>query len=564
MRNSSEDTAPFVRKHGIVIGGLGVSCDTAPSRQSYATMHCMRKQSKTSGSKRRLGNGQLPNERLSDYARSGYAQPEGYQGADAFGATRYRNRTDDGYVETAPQRENSPTPSTSDTYSVAGSRARYSAMGKRRRRRHRIVGAIAALAVVATHIAGSALGFFGNINAMLHSGLDSSLWSVLSKVNAGEPFYMLLLGTDESADRQDDEELAGVFRSDTIILTRVDPKKQTLTMVSIPRDTKVDLGEYGEQKINAAHAFGGATLAVQAVEDLTGLPISHYAEINFDGFIGLVDALGGVEVDVPMAIDDEDAGGHVDAGLQTLDSWQALTLCRARNAYEEVVGSGDLYRAANQRLVLGAIVKKVLSSDPATMANAINSCAQYVRTDLDVNAVLDLANQFRGFDSEQHLYTAVYPVVSEYTDDIWWDIAQEEEWEAMRARMEEGKAPLTEDVVDPTTGTILATAGDSAHGTVGDADAGTHSGRVIVRNGSPYDGAAAKAAKSLEQMGFKTDVDNADAFDYPETLVVYKDTTQSSEAQQIVDVLNCGNAVHNDGTYAFEGDFLVVIGADWS
>ena len=175
----------------------------------------MRKQSKTSGSKRRLGNGQLPNERLSDYARSGYAQPESYQGADAFGATRYRNRTDDGYVETAPQRENSPTPSTSDTYSVAGSRARYSAMGKRRRRRHRIVGAIAALAVVATLIAGSALGFFGNINAMLHSGLDSSLWSVLSKVNAGEPFYMLLLGTDESADRQDDEELAGVFRSDS-------------------------------------------------------------------------------------------------------------------------------------------------------------------------------------------------------------------------------------------------------------------------------------------------------------------------------------------------------------
>ena len=524
----------------------------------------MRKPGKTTGARRRLGSEPFPDERISDYAPDGYAAASDYRGADAFSADRYRNRMDSDYLETARQREYSPTPEAAESYSVSDSSARYAAAGKRRRKKRRITAAVAAVAIVAVLALGSAFGLFNGINSALHSGLDSSLWSVLTKVNAGEPFYMLLLGTDESADRQDDEELAGVFRSDTIILTRVDPKQQTLTLVSIPRDTQVDLGEYGTQKINAAHAFGGATLAVQAVEDLTGVAISHYAEIDFDGFIGLVDTLGGVEVDVPMTIDDEDAGGHVDAGLQTLDSWQALTLCRARNAYEEVVGSGDLYRAANQRLVLGAIVKKVLASDPATMANAINSCAQYVRTDLDVNAVLDLANQFRGFDSEQHLYTAVYPVVSEYTDDIWWDIAQEEEWEAMRARMEEGKAPLTEDIVDPTTGTVLATAGDSARGAVDSADAGTHSGLVIVRNGSQHDGAAAKAATALEQMGFKTDVDNADAFDYPETLVIYKDTTQSSEAQQIVDVLNCGNAVHNDGTYAFEGDFLVVIGADWS
>ncbi|MBQ3328369.1 MAG: hypothetical protein IJG88_00255, partial [Eggerthellaceae bacterium] len=139
----------------------------------------MRKQNRTTGARRHLGNGQLPDERLSDYARSGYAQPETYQGADAFSATRYRDRTDGGYAETAPQRENSPTPSTSDTYSVSGSRARYSAMGKRKRRKRRIVGALASLAVVATLVAGSAWGFFGNLNAMLHSGLDSSLWSVL-------------------------------------------------------------------------------------------------------------------------------------------------------------------------------------------------------------------------------------------------------------------------------------------------------------------------------------------------------------------------------------------------
>ena len=524
----------------------------------------MRKRSKTTGTKRRLVESRdHPRSAFADYAPDEYASTSDYQGANAFSADRYRNRTNDAYRETARQRENSPTPGADESYSVRSSGARYAAASKRRRRKRRIAAGITAVAVVLVVVLGGVFGLFGTINNALHSGLDSSLWGVLNKTQSGEPFYMLLMGTDESEDRQDDEELAGLFRTDTIILARVDPKQQTLTLVSIPRDTQVDLGEYGEQKINAAHTFGGATLAVQAVEELTGVPISHYAEIDFDGFLGLVDALGGVEVDVPMAIDDEDAGGHVDAGLQTLNSWQALTLCRARNAYEDVVGQGDLYRAANQRLVLGAIVKKILASDPATMTSAISTCAEYVRTDLDTGEILDLAQQFQGFDSEKKMYTAVFPIESEYIDDIWWDIAQVDEWEEMRTRMDEGLSPLAEDVVDPVTGTILATAGDSARGAVSDEDVGTHSGLVIVRNGSEYEGAGSKASASLEKMGFTTDVGNADELDYPETIVVYNGTGQAAEANQIANTLGCGSAIRNDGTYAFDGDFLVVIGADW-
>jgi len=522
----------------------------------------MRKPGKTTGARRRLGSEPFPDERISDYAPDGYAATSDYRGADAFSADRYRNRMDSDYLETARQREYSPTPEAAESYSVSDSSARYAAAGKRRRKKRRITAAVAAVAIVAVLALGSAFGLFNGINSALHSGLDSSLWSVLTKVNAGEPFYMLLLGTDESADRQDDEELAGVFRSDTIILTRVDPKQQTLTLVSIPRDTQVDLGEYGTQKINAAHAFGGATLAVQAVEDLTGVAISHYAEIDFDGFIGLVDTLGGVEVDVPMTIDDEDAGGHVDAGLQTLNSWQALTLCRARNAYEEVVGQGDLYRAANQRLVLGAIVKKILASDPATMSSAINECAQYVRTDFEMGDILGLAQQFQGFSTENSMYTAVYPTTPEYSDDLWWDISDDAEWEAMRDRMDAGLPPLAEDVVDPTTGTILASAGNAARGAVSDEDAGTHSGLVIVRNGSGVDGAGAKAGEALQKMGFTTDVANADSSNYAETLVVYNGTAQAAEAGTIAGVLGA-QPVRNDGTYAFDGDFLVIVGADW-
>lgn len=402
--------------------------------------------------------------RLGGQSAADYGLPpqDDYRGAAAFGADRYRNRSNSDYVQTTTQRENSPTPEMSDAYSVVNSSARYMAAGKRRRRKRRIVAGAAAAAVLVVVLMGSAFGLFGGINAALHSGLDSSLWSVLTRVAAGDPFYVLLMGTDESVDRVENEEFGGVFRTDTIILARVDPRQQALTLVSIPRDTQVDLGEYGVQKINAAHAFGGPTLAVQTVEDLTGVRISHYVELDFNGFIGLIDVLGGIEVDVPMTIDDEDAGGHVDAGLHTLTPWEALTLCRARNAYEEVVGQGDLYRAANQRLVLSAIVNKVLSSDPVTMTNCINAMAEYVSTDLDIGEILNLANSFRGFDSSQKLYTAVFPVEPAYIDEIWWDLADHEAWTEMRQRMDQGLSPATEDVVDEQTGTVLATAGDSS------------------------------------------------------------------------------------------------------
>lgn len=508
-----------------------------------------------------------------DESRWTAAERDSYAGAEAFGADRYRNRSTDGYRQTASQRENSPTPEVSGSYSVESSSARYKMAGKRQRRKRRIVKGAAVAGALALVLLAGVLGVFSNINSALHEGLDSGLWSALTRVTAGDPFYVLLMGTDEDEARDGDEEFGGVFRTDTIILARVDPREQSLTLVSIPRDTQVDLGEYGIQKINAAHAFGGPTLAVQAVEDLTGVAISHYAEIDLDGFVGMVDQLGGIEVDVPMEINDEDAGGHVDAGLHTLTAWEALTLCRARNAYEEVVGQGDLYRAANQRLVLAAIVKKILASDPVTMTNAINACAQSVSTDMDVGEILDLAGKFRGFDVEQRLYSAVFPVESAYIDEIWWDLPDYDAWADMRERMQQGLSPVEEDEIDPTTGTVLATAGDSAASAVaagegegspaGNPVSGGHEGYVVVRNGSLHDGAAAQAGELLSQMGFEYDTDNADADDYPATLIVYNDASQDGEAWQIAEALGCGAPLLNDGTYAVNGDFLVIIGADW-
>ena len=198
---------------------------------------------------------------------------------------------------------------------------------------------------------------------------------------------MLLIGADKSEDREASGEYGGAYRTDSMILARVDPKEKEVTLISIPRDTRINLPGYGEQKINAAYAFGAASLAVDTVSDLADVPISHYAEIDFDGFKAVVDALGGIEVDVPMEINDDMAGGHVDAGLQTLNGEQALILCRSRHNYDDI-GNGDAIRAANQRLVLSAIMEKAMNSDVATITNTVSTLAEYVTTDYSVTGLV--------------------------------------------------------------------------------------------------------------------------------------------------------------------------------
>ena len=190
------------------------------------------------------------------------------------------------------------------------------------------------------------------------------------------------------------------------------------------RDTQVEIEGYGKQKINAAHVFGGTELAIKTVSELAGVPIAHFAEIDFDGFEKIVDALGGIEVDVPVAIHDSHVDAELEPGLQTLNGVEALSLCRSRHTYDDL-GSGDALRAANQRIVIGAIAKKVLASDVTTMMSSIEALSQYVTTDMNVADILALAQSMRGMDMETDFYTAICPTVSDYSDGIWWEILRE-------------------------------------------------------------------------------------------------------------------------------------------
>lgn len=443
------------------------------------------------------------------------------------------------------------------------------AQRKRKAKRKRI--ALIALAVVAVVMLGgigAAWAYIASVDNNLREDVDADLLNSLTVTDSpSDPFYMLLIGVDKSEARSSSGTFDGTFRTDSMILARIDPKEKEVTLVSVPRDTRVTLEGHGEQKINAAYAFGGASLAVDTVSELAGVPISHYAEIDFDGFKAVVDALGGVDVNVPMEINDSRAGGHVSAGQQTLNGEQALILCRSRHAYDDY-GDGDALRAANQRMVLSAIMKKLMSSDVATMTNTVSTLAEYVTTDYSVSGIVGLAQSMVGMDVGKNMYTAQLPTTSVYENNIWWEIIDQAAWDTMIERVKQGLPPTEETTVDEATGVTTSTAGDgssSEDSSSGDSSSVSLQGvKVSVKNGCGVTGAASEAASKLTPEGVIAETGNADDSNYASTIVVYDDDADKKKAERIVDLLGKGAVKKNTGTYSYSGDILVVLGSDWN
>lgn len=181
----------------------------------------------------------------------------------------------------------------------------------------------------------------------------------------------LLVGSDsrEGLSEEDGERYAagdlseGGQRTDTIIVVHVPTFGGTPTMVSIPRDSYVEIPGYGQDKINAAFSYGGPQLLQQTIEQNTGMRIDHYMELGFAGFAGIVDAVGGVTLCPAEPIDDPMAGLNVQAGCQTMDGATALGYVRTRYTS----ANGDLDRVERQREFLTAVIKKVGSL--STMVN---------------------------------------------------------------------------------------------------------------------------------------------------------------------------------------------------
>ncbi len=295
-----------------------------------------------------------------------------------------------------------------------------------------IIGAIVLLLVVAGTIAFCTWKGSIDNNLSLEKAYDQPTVQELKNTlkepeDPAEPYYMLLLGSDSR-----DPENSAAGRSDTQILVRVDPSTPKVAMLSIPRDTKVEIEGHGTQKINAAYAFDGPAGAVNAAKKLCGVEIAHYVEIDFDGMISLVDKLGGVTVNVPVDLSYN--GQYLSAGEQVLNGEQALLMSRSRNFPD-----GDFQRMKNQRVLLQAIAKTILSSSPTALPGLVSDLAGCVRADIDSTGALDLVLKLQGMDTKNNLDMATVPSHSSNEGGVSYVVVEEEAFAAMLEKFKSGQ-----------------------------------------------------------------------------------------------------------------------------
>jgi LCP family protein required for cell wall assembly len=466
------------------------------------------------------------------------------------------------------------------SYSRSARQGGYAKQRSKRTTKRRILIGIT-VTLVALLIAGTtaAFGLVAYLNDMLGKDLSGNrldmgvLQDVLADRKAPEdPFWMLLVGTDF------DEDGNGIFRSDVILLAYVNPGKKEAALVSIPRDTRVYLDGYGWNKINAAYAWGsmdedwgysGPAFLIQTVSELTGVEISGYAQVDFNGLISVVDAMGGVTVDVPLdIIGDWDAWPFestpvdVYAGEQVLDGLHALVFARSRQ-YD----IGDFQRQANQRTLLQAIAKQVLSEDPLTIFNTVTKIAQMTTTSLKVDELASIASSMRGLQ-EKNIHTYSIPSYLAMYDEISYVEVDEYAARELIASINAGIYP------DYSEQSFQGEVSDRYKANVGVATdnlANAHSSvesylyAVSVRNGYGISGAATAVSDMLALAGYQQrEIGNANSLVYSETLIIYRDDTDRVAAEDIRARIGYGRVIPSLGRYSFEGNILVVVGGDFT
>lgn len=282
---------------------------------------------------------------------------------------------------------------------------------------------------------------------------DASVNSALVAGEAGKPFYMLLLGSDsrEGSGTSKNPAMQGDNeRSDVMILARVDAAKRQVTLVSVPRDTPYTLDDGTVVKINEVYNIEGASGSIKAVSKLTGVPISHYAEVHFSEFQQIVDKLGGITVDVPIEVSYKDAltGDQVtiEPGVQTLNGQQAQIFARARHEYGE---NQEAKRQSNIRAVLMAIVEKVLEKPLTELPGTVLDLAQSVGTDMNTSDIVSLAFGFAGGSNGMTVYNCTGPSNGDFMaqhDGLWLCYENPEGWASLMAVVDAGEDPSGMDV----------------------------------------------------------------------------------------------------------------------
>ena len=298
------------------------------------------------------------------------------------------------------------------------------------------------------------------------------------------------------------DEIENYGRADTIVFLSISPKTKDVLILSIPRDTRVEIPERGMDKINHAYAFGGKKLISETVSLFLDMPIHFYAIADFIGFVNIIDELGGVEIDVEKEMHYVDKAGGLDINLspgkQMLDGEKSLQYIRFRQDK-----LGDLGRIKRQQKLALAVIEKMMNFDSiAKIPQISEGMNEYIETDIKVQDAIALANLFKGTNQEKFNVETVQgePVYIKGVSYLEPDV------EKVRQRVKS-----------------LVYSENSGM-------------KVEVLNGNATSGIAHKIAKDLEMQGFEVvNIGNADNFNYEKTkIIVYsKEINLDSEFKKL-------------------------------
>lgn len=276
--------------------------------------------------------------------------------------------------------------------------------GMTRRKRVLLTAALALVGLVAVAVGATAL-YLGSLAEQFdkHTVKIAEPFPVETLRPApptGEPAKaqnILLLGSDTRASVESIDDTGS--RSDTMMVVHIPADRSRVTVVSLMRDSWVEIPGFGEAKLNAAMSWGGTPLAVQTIESLIGVRIDHVVMVDFEGFGRITEALGGV--DVQNAIEFTVAGQHFPQGLVHLDGANALNFVRERYGFVDA----DFQRVRNQQAFMRAVVVKVLSAetalDPGRVRDLVTATSPYLAVDdgFDSSYVAGLALELRDLRS---------------------------------------------------------------------------------------------------------------------------------------------------------------------
>jgi len=369
------------------------------------------------------------------------------------------------------------------------------------------------------------------------------LWQVGLGYRVGRPVNILLMGIDLSSGTKPDTPGSFDGNSDTMLLLRVDPINDTVSLLSIPRDTQVELPGVGTSKINAANVKGGSTLAAQTVSaTLNGVQIDRYVRVSTEEFRELVDLLDGVEVYVPKRMQYEDKTQKLkidlSPGWQTLNGSQAEQFARFR--HDDL---GDIGRVQRQQALLKALRKKLTS--PAVIPRIpllVQTMQKYIDTNLSMEEMLALVSAGRKLAEggvKMVMLPGRFSGPDEYMASYWiMDPAGRDR--VMKQYFD----------VDPVDFSALQ---EPSANTV----------KIAIQNASSNPDAPRQLQAALEKLGFSNIYISPDIPDRQPRTEVIPQRGDLATAENLQKALGLGQ-VQVDSTGDVESDITIQVGEDWN